>query len=51
MNVSLLLQIQNLQIEAGVRTQLSVPSLEIYRGEVLAIIGPNGAAQQKQLQL
>ena len=50
MNASSFLSVQKLHVEAGGRTLLSVPSLEIYRGEVLAIIGPNGAGKSTLLQ-
>lgn len=50
MNSSPLLRVQNLQVEAGDRTLLSVPFLEINHGEVLAIIGPNGAGKSTLLQ-
>lgn len=45
-----LLRLQNLRVEANGYTLLAVPSLEIYRGEVLAIIGPNGAGKSTLLQ-
>jgi tungstate transport system ATP-binding protein len=50
MNASPLLRVQNLCVEAGGRTLLSVPFLEIHLGEVLAIIGPNGAGKSTLLQ-
>jgi len=39
-----ILQIRNLAIQRGERTVLLVNDLAVERGEVLAIIGPNGAA-------
>ena len=50
MSILSLLRLQNLCVEANGHTLLSVPSLEIYRGEVLAIIGPNGAGKSTLLQ-
>ena len=49
-STSLLLSVQNLQVEIAGRTLLVVPTLAIQRGEVLAVLGPNGAGKSTLLQ-
>ena len=49
-STSLLLSVQDLQVEIAGRTLLAVPVLAIRRGEVLAVLGPNGAGKSTLLQ-
>jgi len=51
MNASPLLMVQDLRVEADGQTLLSVPYLEIIRGETLTVIGPNGAGKSTLLQV
>ncbi|HNT26106.1 MAG TPA: ABC transporter ATP-binding protein [Anaerolineales bacterium] len=44
-----LFDIQNLGVQRGGQTVLSVPALSVKEGEVLAVIGPNGAGKSTLL--
>lgn len=43
--MSALLEIDNLRIVRGRKVVLTIDKLNIYRGEVLAVVGPNGAGK------
>jgi tungstate transport system ATP-binding protein len=43
--MSLLVEISNLIVQRGGRRVLEVPSLEVRKSEVLALVGPNGAGK------
>ena len=47
----ILYQLRDLQHWYGERTILDLPALDIYRGEVLAIVGPSGSGKSTLLRL
>lgn len=46
-----LYQLRDLQHRYGARTILDLPALDIYRGEVLGIVGPSGSGKSTLLRL
>jgi len=47
----LIYRIQNLRKEYGLRTIVAIDHLEIYTGEILALVGPSGAGKSTLLRL
>jgi hypothetical protein len=49
-NVETLLEIRGLVMKAGKTTILDLPSLDVYKNEVLILLGPNGAGKSTLLR-
>jgi ABC-type transporter Mla maintaining outer membrane lipid asymmetry ATPase subunit MlaF len=43
--MSTLVQVRDLEVRRGGRTALLVDELDVLKGEVLAVVGPNGAGR------